>query len=178
MHVISLNLIAFIISIETEASLLALAKSIYFKVFTLISRICFSIKTRCQSETSLDFFRGGGNVSEGDKIQVSCDPEKELVVSCDASPYGVGAVLSHVMEDGSERPVAYAVCTLSTAERKYGHLGKEALAVVFAVKKFHQFLYGRHFKIYTDHKPLLGLLHPEKATPSMASSRMQRWALT
>ena len=55
-----------------------------------------------------------------------------------------------------------------------GHLDREALAVVFAVKKFHQFLYSRHFKIYTDHKPLLGLLHPEKATPLMASSRMQR----
>ena len=38
------------------------------------------------------------------------------------------------MEDGSERPVAYASCTLSTAERNYGHLDKEALAVVFAVK--------------------------------------------
>ena len=46
------------------------------------------------------------------------------------------------------------------------------------MKKFHQLLHGRHFKIYTDHEPLLGLLHPEKATPLMASSRMQRWALT
>ena len=46
------------------------------------------------------------------------------------------------------------------------------------MKKFHQFLFGRHFKIYTDHKPLLGLLNPERATPLMASSRMQRWALT
>ena len=52
------------------------------------------------------------------------------------------------------------------------------VAVVFAVKKFHQFLFGHHFKIYTDHKPLLGQLNPEPATPLMASSRMQRWALT
>ena len=72
LHVISLDFIAFIISVETEDSLLALAKSIYFKVFSLSSRICFNIKTRCQSETSLDFFRRGGTVSEGDKIQVSC----------------------------------------------------------------------------------------------------------
>ena len=46
------------------------------------------------------------------------------------------------------------------------------------MKKFHQFLYGRHFKIYTDHKLLLGLLNPEEVTPLMTSSRMQRWALT
>ena len=44
------------------------------------------------------------------------------MVPCGASPYGVGAVLSHVMQDGSERPVAYASRTLSTAERNYGHL--------------------------------------------------------
>ena len=64
--------------------------------------------------------------------------------------------------------MAYASRTLSTAERNYGHIDKTALSVVFAVKTFHQFLYGRHFKIYTDHKPLLGLLQPEKATPLMA----------
>lgn len=49
--------------------------------------------------------------------------------------------------------------------------------MMFAVKKFHQFIYGRSFTIYTDHKPLLGLLSPDKAVPPMASGRVQRWAL-
>ena len=78
------------------------------------------------------------------------------------------------MKDGSEKPVAYASRTLSTAKRTHGHLDKEALAVV----KLHPFLFGRHFKIYTDPKPLFGLLKPEWATPLMASSRMQQSPLT
>ena len=102
-------------------------------------------------------------------VLVRYDPEKELVLSCDACGE---------LEEGSERPVAYPSRTLSKAEREFGHLDKEALAVGFAVKKFHQFLHGRHFKICTDHKPLLGLLHSEKATPLKASSRIQSWALT
>ena len=81
------------------------------------------------------------------------------------------------MEDVSERPVAHASRTLSTAERNYDHLDKEALAVVFALKKSHQFLYSRHFKIYTNYKTLLGLLHLQKATTLMTSRRMQSCAL-
>ena len=65
------------------------------------------------------------------------DPEKPLTLATDASPYGVGAVSSHVIEDGSEKPIAYASCTLNLAEKRYSQLDKEALAIVFGVKRFH-----------------------------------------
>ena len=70
------------------------------------------------------------------------DMTQPIVVHCDASNYGVGAVLSHVMEDGTEKPVSYASRTLSSAERNYAAVEKEGLALVYAVKKFHQFLFG------------------------------------
>ena len=82
------------------------------------------------------------------------DPEKPLVFSCDTSPYGVGAVLSHCMEDRSEQPIAYASRTLSTTEIMYAQLDKEALSIVFGVKLFHQFLCGHKFTIFSDFKPL------------------------
>ena len=51
------------------------------------------------------------------------------------------------------------------------------MAIIYAVKKFHQYLYGRHFHLVTDHKPLLALLSEAKPIPSMCAARMQRWAL-
>ena len=110
------------------------------------------------------------------KLLVHYDPQKPMRLAVDASPYGVGAVLSHIVDD-EERPIAYASRTLNSAERNYSQIEKEGLAVVYGVKKFHQYLLGLKFQVYTDHKPLLGLLGESKPIPVHSAARIQRWAL-
>lgn len=114
---------------------------------------------------------------QADGVLTHYDESKPLAIACDASPYGLGALLFHVEPNGREAPICFASRTMSSTERNYAQIDKEALAVIFAVKKFHQYLAGRHFQIFTDHKPLLGLLHHSKPMPSMLSPRMLRWSV-
>ena len=124
-----------------------------------------------------DTYQHAKDLLQSSQVLVHFDSDKPIILSCDASPYGVGGVLAHVMPDGSERPITYTSRTLSSAEKNYSQLEREALAIIFSVKRFHQYLYGHSFILYSDHKPLEHLLHETRQIPSMASSRIQRWAL-
>ncbi|XP_032997764.1 uncharacterized protein K02A2.6-like [Lacerta agilis] len=122
-------------------------------------------------------FQGVKELLISNSVLMHFDENLPVVLACDASPYGVGAVLGHQLSDGREVPVAYFSQTLTPAERNYSQIDKEGLAVVKGVKKIHDFLYGRPFTIVTDHKPLLGLLAPDRQTPQMLSPRVLRWSI-
>lgn len=110
-------------------------------------------------------------------ILMHYDVNLPVILTCDASAHGLGAILSHKLATGEERPVAYASRSLNCAEKHYSQIDKEALGIIFGVKKFHQFLYGKRFLLRTDHKPLLSIFGPKKGIPLMAASRLQRWSV-
>lgn len=110
-------------------------------------------------------------------LLVHFDPKLPISLACDASAYGIGAVLAHRLPDGSERPIGYASRTLSKAERNYSQLEKEGLSCIFGIKRFYSYLFGHSFELITDHKPLLGLLGEQKPISPQASARIRRWLL-
>lgn len=77
------------------------------------------------------------------------DPNLDLVIQCDASQKGLGAAL---LQNG--KPIAYASRALTDVETRYAQIEKEALAIVFALSKFHQYAFGRKVLVQSDHKPL------------------------
>lgn len=73
------------------------------------------------------------------EVLIHYDPNNPVGLAVDASSYGLGAVISHTTGD-EDRPIAYVSRTLTSAERNYSQIEKEALAIIFGVRKFHQYL--------------------------------------
>ena len=97
------------------------------------------------------------------------DVHKPVIISCDASQSGLGAIL---LQD--TKPIAYASRALTDAETRYAQIEKELLAVVFAFNHFHQYVYGKEVKVELDHKPLESIT---KKPLSAAPHRLQRMLL-
>lgn len=114
---------------------------------------------------------------ERNEILVPFDSKLPIILATDASPYGMGAVLSHIYPDGSERIIQCASNSLTETQKKYAQIDKEVYAIIFGIKKFHQFLYGNHFTLITDHKPLAQIFNPQKGLPAYSAMRMQHYAV-
>lgn len=105
------------------------------------------------------------------------NPTQEIIVAADASNYGLGACIMHRFADGTIKPICHASRSLQPAERAYSQIEKEALALIFAVTKFHKLIFGQKIILQTDHKPLLAIFGRKNGIPTHAANRLQRWAV-
>lgn len=101
------------------------------------------------------------------------DPKHETLLITDASPHGLGAILAQT-ENGVTRPVLFASRSLSTNEAKYCQTERECLGIIWAIEKLYIYLYGTHFTLITDCKPLQYLFNRVQSKPS---ARIERWIL-
>lgn len=116
------------------------------------------------------------NEMASDRILIPYDPDLLVILTCDASPTGIAAVMSHIINK-QERPIAYASRSLTATEYNYNQLYREALAIVFGVNHFFNYLFGRHFTLITDNEPLTRIFHHKKHLPAITSSRLLRYAV-
>ena len=123
-------------------------------------------------KTQQDAFDRLRVILTSDCVVAHYDQSADTELKVDASPVGLGAILLQRSGD-TARPVAYASRTLTDVERQYSQTEKEALAVVWACERFHIYLYGKPFTLYTDHKPLEIIYSPKSKPPP----RIERWAL-
>ena len=103
------------------------------------------------------------------------DSNKQTEVVTDASPWGLSAILlQHTAGSDNRNVVAYVSRSLSAVEQRYSQTEREALAIVWAVERLHIYLYGGHFTLLTDCKPLELILNNSK---SKLPARIERWNL-
>ena len=114
-----------------------------------------------------------------DQVLAHFNSNFKIILTVDASPSGLGAILSQVDEHKIERPVSFASRTLNSAEKRYSQIQKEATAIIFGVRRFHQYLYGRSvpFVLRTDHKPLITIFGPNRGIPEVTANRLQRYSM-
>ena len=112
------------------------------------------------------------NILTSNSVMAHFDPRAPIHLRVDASPVGLGAILTQAHGDET-RPVAYASRTLTPIEMRYSQTEREALAVDWGCEKFHLYLYGTTFDIYTGHKPLEIICGPTSKPPA----RIERWGL-
>ena len=122
-------------------------------------------------------FKASKGLLLSSQVLVHFDPKHPIVLACDASSHGIGAVLSHRYSDGSEKPIGFVSRTLTETEKRYSQVEKEGLACVFGVTRFHTYIFGHKFTLVTDNKAIMSLFYPGRNVSPQASGRIQRWSL-
>ncbi|GFV00440.1 retrovirus-related Pol polyprotein from transposon 17.6 [Trichonephila clavipes] len=148
---------------------------VYIQDFAKISRpLSYLTKKKVKWQWGFDqqnAFQTLKNSLTTPPVLKQADGTKPYIIRTDASNYALGAVLLQG-EGSDEHPIEYASRLLTPAERNYSTTEREALAVVWALKKFRGYIEGTEITVASDHQPLKWLLNLKSPT-----GRLARWAL-
>ncbi|VDP73833.1 unnamed protein product [Schistosoma mattheei] len=148
----------------TELRSLVGALQYYFRFipnFSCRANCLFNISTSNSfkwSEEQESCLRSLLKFLQSDAVLRTYSPNAHSVLITDASPVGIGGVLE---QEG--RPIICVSRKLTVTERGYSQTQREALAVFWAVKRLHKYLFAKKFTIVTDHEALKFIYHPEKS---------------
>jgi hypothetical protein len=162
---------------KTLKSFLGMA-GYYRRFIPRFSKIAAPLHALLKKDSVFEWTADQENAFENLKAKLTNQPilqypdfSREFILTTDASNQGLGAVLSQG-KIGKDLPVAYASRNLNKAEKNYSTSEKELLAIVWGVKHFRPYLYGRKFKIASDHKPLTWIMNVKDP-----GSRLIRWRI-
>ncbi|KAK3750764.1 hypothetical protein QZH41_002286 [Actinostola sp. cb2023] len=102
------------------------------------------------------------------------DISKSTEIAVDASPVGLGAILTQKDENGHSHVIAYGSRSLTKTEQNYSQTEREALAIVWGCEHYHLYCYGKALTVFTDHKPLTSIFNNPLSKPT---PRIERWSL-
>lgn len=119
------------------------------------------------NQTFLESFEKCKQILTSTSVLQYPDFTKPFNLTTDASNYAIGAVLSQG-PIGKDRPIAFASRTLNKCEEKYATIEKELLAIYWATKYFRPYLFGKKFTLFTDHKPLTGVMNLKDPSTKIA----------
>lgn len=103
------------------------------------------------------------------------DMTQDFCIATDSSNYGLGACLFQIsdkLDPKSLKVISFASRTLTECERRYSTTELELLAIVWAFKKFHHYVFGKHTKVFCDHQALSFLM-----SCKLLHNRLARWAM-
>ena len=144
--------------VETMRSFLGLVN--YLNRFSpRLAELCEPLREVCRQDTDFQLTKSVRVAFHKTKEEISqkvtlpyFNPRSDTTLQTDASKKGLGAV---ILQDS--KPVMFASRALTGAEKNYQNLERECLATIWGMEKFHYFLYGKHFTLETDQKPLASI---------------------
>jgi len=160
---------------------LFLEKATYYRSFIpdLFSRNCplwdiLHTKPLQWTKAAEEAYLNIRNALTSPLVLMPYDPQLQLILATGASKTDLGAVLSHELSNGMEWFIAYISRSI-TPRNSAIQIDKEALAIMWAMKKFFHYIYARHFTLITNYKTLTRILYPEKSLPVLCM-RMANYA--